>query len=536
MASSSDSLTISSFLSAFKPTSLSGIVNALGLAVAVYLTHWVLYSIYLVYLSPLRNIPGPKSWVVLPLLRHISALRGTMDIDCRRYFNYYKTDALRIGPHDVIFNSAPAWQDIYGHGHTPQLPKSLFRTQPKETHHIIFSDDANHTRFRRTLAHAFSEKSLREQEPLLQKYVNLFIERLGDMADKGTPINMTAWYNYITFDIIGDLSFGQSFGCLETSSYHWWVSNINNMLKHGQFLRMAYEYPLIVRFLALFQSKALLTARENTYALSRERVGQRLNNESQAGRNDFIDFMQRHKGDSEGLTQSEMVSNMFILIIAGSETTASLLVGVTYWLIHRPDTLRRATEEVRSTFKDEDEISVQAVNTKLPYLVACLQEGLRIYPPVPGNLDRTTYEDGLIAGHPIPKGTNVSVHQSGAYWSESNFRHATEFIPDRWLPAALEDPTNEFYNDQRRVHEPFHIGPRNCIGRNLALAEMRIIMARVLYNFDLEFAPSMLAPRPELGGRTFADTWATEQKATVVWSKPDMEIVLKRAKPVVKVG
>ncbi|RMD40094.1 hypothetical protein DV735_g5034, partial [Chaetothyriales sp. CBS 134920] len=526
----------SSPLPSFKLTSLPGLASAFGFVAALYLIHWVVYSIYLIYFSPLRNIPGPKSWVALPLLRHLRAVTGNLDFDTRRFFDYYKSDAIRVGPNDVVFNSAPAWQDIYGHGHTPQLQKSEFRQVRGETHHIIFADDANHTRFRRTLAHAFSEKSLREQEPLLQKYLGLLIERLGEMADQGKPVNMTAWYNYITFDIIGDLSFGQSFGCLETSSYHWWVANITNMLKHGMFLRMAHDYPLMARFLSQLQPRALLRARANTFALSRERVSQRLNNESQAGRKDFIDFMQRHKDDSGGLTHDEMVSNMFILIIAGSETTASLLVGLTYWLLHTPDALRLATEEVRSTFKDEDEITVQAVTTKLPYTLACIQEGLRIYPPVPGNLERTTNKDDLIAGHPIPKGTNVSVHHTGAYWNEANFRRAKEFIPDRWLPAALEDPNNEFYNDNRRVHEPFHVGPRNCIGRNLALAEMRIIVARLLYGFDLEFAPSMLEPRPELGGRTFADTWATEQKASVVWTKPDMEVILKRAPHIEKVG
>ncbi|RMZ76055.1 hypothetical protein DV737_g5007, partial [Chaetothyriales sp. CBS 132003] len=327
------------------------------------------------------------------------------------------------------------------------MPKP-FRRQPNDTHNIINASDADHTRFRRALAHAFSEKALREQEFLLQRYNGLLIERLGELADQGKPANMTAWYNYITFDII-----------------------------------------------------ARLTSRAKTFALSRARVGQRLNNESQVGRKDFIDFFQQHKGESDEITEEEMVANMVVLIVAGSETTASLLTGLTYWLLRCPDVLHRLTDEIRSTFKCEDEITVQAVTAKLPYTLACLQEALRIYPPVPGTLGRTTLRDEVIAGYAIPKRTHVGVHHTGAYWSESNFRRATEFIPERWLAEALDDPTNEFYHDNRRVHEPFHTGPRNCIGRNLAMAEMRLILTRVLYNFDLEFDPGMLAPRADNGGR-----------------------------------
>lgn len=62
--------------------------------------------------------------------------------------------------------------------------------------------DADHSRMRRVLAHAFSEKAMREQEPLIQGYVNLLMKSLHKAAEKG-PLNMVSWYEFVTFDIIG---------------------------------------------------------------------------------------------------------------------------------------------------------------------------------------------------------------------------------------------------------------------------------------------------------------------------------------------
>ena len=61
-------------------------------------------------------------------------------------------------------------------------------------------------------------------------------------------------------------------------------------------------------------------------------------------------------------------------------------------------------------------------------------------------------------------------------------------IPSEWLPEIYGDPSSPFYNDRRDAFKPFSDGPRNCIGRNLAYHEMRLILAKVLWGFDLELA------------------------------------------------
>jgi cytochrome P450 len=70
----------------------------------------------------------------------------------------------------------------------------------------------------------------------------------------------------------------------------------------------------------------------------------------------------------------------------------------------------------------------------------------------------------------------------------ANFHDASAFRPERWLPDALTNPESPFFKDRRQEMQPFSMGPRNCMGQHIALAEMRLIMAKLLWNFDFEAA------------------------------------------------
>jgi cytochrome P450 len=103
----------------------------------------------------------------------------------------------------------------------------------------------------------------------------------------------------------------------------------------------------------------------------------------------------------------KLETNSSTLIIAGSETTATLLSGVTYLLLTSPDSLAKLTTEIRSAFSDDKEIDINSVNP-LKYLQACLEEALRMYPPVPIGLPRIVPPGGgSISGHYVPE--NVSL-------------------------------------------------------------------------------------------------------------------------------
>ena len=156
---------------------------------------------------------------------------------------------VRIAPNELAFQEPGAWKDIYGHRTgtakgAEEMDKfhTFYRTKG-EVLSISSGDREYHGILRRQLAHGFSDKALREQEPLIGKYIDLLIERLHehsvdpDRVDTETggkarkPLNMVSWYNWTTFDVIGDLVFGEPFGSLDRGDWDPWVAAINGSIR-----------------------------------------------------------------------------------------------------------------------------------------------------------------------------------------------------------------------------------------------------------------------------------------------------------------
>lgn len=384
----------------------SGALYAAG--AVLFLLYFVLILIWRIYLDALHGVPGPRSWIVFPILRHISGVRGRLDIDMRRFHAQYG-EVVRFGPGEVSFITLDAWKSIYGHGH-PQLPKVLISGSTGTD--ILSADDLNHSRYRKALSPAFSTRGLQAQEPHLIVYVEKLISRLKGIAESRLPVDMVKWYNLTTFDLIGDLAFGQSFGGLDCSEYHYWVSTIFNFVKVVPFLKLKDAYPVVLPlFIALLPKRFLETHKRQTQH-AKETVHKRLNNTAAYGRGDFMDSMLRNRGEKDGLSDKELEVNAALLIFAGSETTATLLSGVTYWLLKSPEALAKVTAEVRSTMRTEAEVNMHNVMNQLPYMHACLEETFRLYPPLPSGPQRRAVVPIQISGYNIPPGVSSALRES----------------------------------------------------------------------------------------------------------------------------
>jgi cytochrome P450 len=123
---------------------------------------------------------------------------------------------VRLGPNELSFSSAKTFKTIYGgvNKENPRFIKSLWYDVPGQEPGIANErDPSRHSEVRRTLSHAFSSKSLNLQENILVKYIDLFVSQLKKHGPRQT-IPMQEWYNWLTFDIIGDLAFGEPFGAV----------------------------------------------------------------------------------------------------------------------------------------------------------------------------------------------------------------------------------------------------------------------------------------------------------------------------------
>ncbi|KAF3805980.1 Cytochrome P450 monooxygenase aclL [Colletotrichum gloeosporioides] len=187
--------------------------------------------------------------------------------------------------------------------------------------------------------------------------------------------------------------------------------------------------------------------------------------------------------ESECLTMEEQYANGFLFMTAGTDTIASALSAITFYLLRNPHHLDRVTNEVRSKFSTSEHMSLEAL-ASLPYLQAVIQEGLRLHPPLPVALPRVIPKGGArVGGEWVPGGTIVGIHFLSIHTQELYFKNALEFHPQRWL----HDP--EFKDDQLDMAKPFLMGPFNCIGKVWGPDDLpSTLLASLFLNFDVRLS------------------------------------------------
>ena len=268
-------------------------------------------------------------------------------------------------------------------------------------------NEDDHARMRKILNHAFTEKAFKSQEPIFQTFVQLMVDRLRETIEaqeknkrEGAIVNMLDWYNCFFFDVIGDLVVGESFGCLKDGAYHAWVAMVFQYMK-GLTLAAATKYwPFLESILFKLVPKSIVQAQHEHFQLAVDKINRRMNLEKDP--EDFISHVMKRNENFTEMSLEEIQTTFAILIIAGSETTATVLSGMTNYLVQNPTKLQKLTSEIRSTFTKESAITIAAVK-EMPYLNACISEGLRMCNPVPSGLPRVVPPKGdTVLGQWLP--------------------------------------------------------------------------------------------------------------------------------------
>lgn len=397
-------------------------------------------------------------------------------------------EVVRVGPNELSFTNPAAWRDIHTKGFV--RPREYKDKPPgKDAENLISANEEDHARFRKILAPAFSERSTQKQQPLVQSSIDLLIQKLhqaitDDKSGTAAVVDLLKWFNYTTFDIIGNIIWSSTFGCLDEVRYHPWIqviSQFKTALIAGAFK----FYPPLDDVIMFITPKSALADLMQVWKTTEEKVAQRLSMEKNLP--DVISHILEVNESSSALHMSreEIEVNAMMLVVGGSESVTTVLVGITNYLLRDKSKLQVLTEEVRSTFQDEEAITGNSVSS-LPYLNAVLQEGLRMCPTIPDGMRRQVSTGGTtVAGNFVPQGTVVSIPQWATYQSPSNFQSPTSFLPERWLTESYKSFPS-FGRDRKDALNPFSLGPHNCPGQNLAYLEMRLILARMVWNFDMD--------------------------------------------------
>ncbi|KAI0114331.1 isotrichodermin C-15 hydroxylase [Nemania sp. FL0031] len=476
-----------------------------GLVLIGALLYTAARAIYNLFFHPLASFPGP-------LLRRMSrapwalaVVRGTAIFDAADLHKKYGP-VVRLAPNELAFCDPRAWRDMMGGG-TADIPKwvGMYGVPAFLAPHIQNTTSKEHHRaLRKALSPGFSDTSLRAQELILVKYIDLLIQQLRSKSQHG-PVNVERWYGYVVFDIICDLAFGNSFQCLEGDELHPWIVAMIEGGKPMGFLTALNMYPA----LAAIVNPLLSVVAKGHLRLHNEMVKPVVEKRIRIGdRSDLINpLIKLHGGQSSNL--DELISNATVIIGAGAETSASVLTAVTSLLIDHPDKLNKLAVEVRSTFTSQSQITAEAVS-RLPYLVACIDEALRLFPQTGAPSLRLTDKRTTIVGIPVPENTVVGIWPWALYRTPALWTDPEEFHPERFL----NEP--RYANDAREGFKPFFTGSRDCIGQNLALIEMRLVLAYMVLNFDMQRTAD-------------ADSkdWVHKQKNLfIVWDKAPLPVQL----------
>ncbi|KAL5041775.1 hypothetical protein BDW71DRAFT_217421 [Aspergillus fruticulosus] len=477
------------------------VLYAVSIVTLLYLGVKITYNLWF---HPLSKFPGPVLGRSTLIWRFIGSLSGRFHVAIDEQHRKYGP-VVRISPNELSFASVESWKAIYGHqpAGTPTPIKSEFYSiYGAGFRSLCIGSERNpkkHAQMRKMLSAAFATKALVEQEAIITNVVDKFIGRIGlDGGPRCTGgINMTKWYEMVSFDILGEMAFGESFGCIETGKPHFWSELIVSHLYLITLVDNLRRLPMVVALTKLcFPS--ILAVRNKNSEYSRRQVEKRL--ESKSARKDFLSTVV--KNFEEGtISKEEMTAHVSTLTIAGGETVSTCLAATTYYLLRNPRCLAKLQEEITTRFSSWQDITGLSAR-QLPYLQAVINEGLRIYPP--GSQGFPRLSPGMYVGDDwVPPGTEVYTSAWSVTHSEKYFSEPMAFKPERWLDSETEDV--------REASQPFSLGTRGCLGQNFAYMEMNLILAKMLWKYDLELV------NPKLD-------WEGQSHMHVMWWKPSLMV------------
>lgn len=224
-----------------------------------------------------------------------------------------------------------------------------------------------HRRLRRIFAPAFSDRALKSQESLFRKHVDVLVSKLAEASDADRSVDMVDMFQFTTFDIMGDLTFGQPLGLLENGRYSDWVRHVFDAVKVIPIVQLLQYYPLLNFLFRHLEPKVVTDMKYNHFKHSADRVDLRLKNGSE--KPDIWNLVLSAQ-EEERLTIEEMYVNSEVFMLSGSETTGTAMSGLMYHLMRNPEKLHLLVDEIRGRFSNSDDITFEST-APLKYLNAC---------------------------------------------------------------------------------------------------------------------------------------------------------------------
>ncbi|KAJ6028635.1 hypothetical protein N7540_004211 [Penicillium herquei] len=448
-------------------------VSATNWSLKVLGCHFVgLYSSMLLYrglLHRLNKFPGP---VLARLsnfyITYLSAKKHHLYAETQKLHKKYG-DYVRVGPTELSITDPAAVKLIYS---------SQARTRKGPWYNCIEPrvslqtdrDKASHARRRKVWDQGFSTSALRDYEPRVAFYTAQLVQAIE--KGLGNPMNMTKWFNYYAIDVMGDLSFGRSFDMVADGEDKYFYTQLHaDMGMIGLFSHLLWLFPFFKRIPGINADYVKFWGWLNAQVQYRK--------DNPPSRPDVFSwllgaFEQGPKTEQDHLN---LHGDTYLISVAGSDTTAATLTNVFFHLA-KDQNLQKALQVDLDGLSELSTENLQG----LKFLDAIINETIRFHPVVPSGLQRMTPPEGLQIGEIyIPGDVMVQMPMHAMFRDERVFENPDEFIPERWStrPELIKEPAS---------YIPFGGGPYACVGKQLALMEIRRVTAEILTRYDVSFA------------------------------------------------
>ncbi|CAJ2505668.1 Uu.00g130620.m01.CDS01 [Anthostomella pinea] len=482
--------------------------SSLAYAISLITSSVLIYASYLILLHPLRKFPGPPLARVTDWFAGVHAFKKDLHLEIlRTHDKYGDHQPYSLGESSIavqevgsIHISSPTCMqqklssaEIYQNGRVSKSHTYGSAVRNNVDNVFTARDKRVHQAKRKMISPALTERAVKSFEPSLTEHITVYLKQILNASQASKPVNMSERARYLALDIVTQLSFGYALQA-QTSDENHFVSNAlafglwrGNVWHHLFFLSKFWVYSIWDR--VFFESREKYS--QLLDRMIRSRMARGTN-----GERDFYSFISELDPDPDNVRKGGLWWEAHFLVVAGSDTTATTIAATLFYLSRNPRCYQQLANEIRSTFTCTQDIKGGPQLASCHYLRACIDEALRLSPPVPGTLWRTQDPDDdqplVIDGHVIPKGTIFGVSSYAIHHNEAYFPNSFAFKPERWLEGhtAGGKHTSDAF-------AAFSVGARSCAGKPMAYLELSLVIARMLWYFDFEPASGSLG---EVGG------------------------------------
>ncbi|KAJ6139929.1 hypothetical protein N7471_006415 [Penicillium samsonianum] len=451
-----------------------------------------LRTVYHVYFHPLSKFPGPKLAAATFLYEfYYDVIKSGMYIwEIERMHEKYGP-IVRINPREIHIRDSAYYDEIHAGGSRKRSKDPKYAIAFGAPNSLVGTITHDHHRFRRSLlSNYFSKRSVVELGPSIHDKVDKLIARFEQAHQAGDVLHLELDFAALTADVITDYCYGWSYGYLDGekgSRSNDLVDAVNGLMvmfhinRFFPFLISIFRNapPNLLRWLQpqmadLFDVKARLRQQADDTLQK-----QGLRKVDSEARLTIFDALTSLEVPEKERTLDRLEDESALLLGAGTETTARSITVAMFYLIHNKDIMAKLRAELRNVLVTPLSKASLVDLEQLPYLTGVVNEGLRLSHGMTSRLARVSpTEPMLYQNWVIPAGTPVSQSNYFVHMDPTLFPEPERFDPERWIRAAEK---GEYLS---RYIVSFTKGSRQCLGMNLAYAEIYLSLAHIARRFE----------------------------------------------------